>query len=442
MDRFAAFVVIAGLALPAPAAAAANPLDATTYVERARKAAGAAEAAAGERSAAADEAASAEEKAAASEEPAGASEEPGDADQGTVPTVISGKGPAASTLAPETRIYIVVKGDTLWDIAGRFLANPFRWPAIWEKNRYIADPHWIYPGNPIDLAEMERRLDAAEREAEGAMSAESLLEGQAAAGVDPMTQADLTRPAVTPEGDAAEGGRPGARLSLPERIPDFREQVHQGFISKDEERGTGVVLDWNLETEMASQHDSIYIALARGQSARVGDRFSVLRKGKAVRHPVTGWRVGRRYYQLGEVLVTAVDGRVVTAEITTALDPIQRGDRVRAFEPAVVEVRPTLGTKSVDGFIVAPKFDLRNVAEHDVVYIDRGTRDGVEVGHTFAVVRPGHKASAGGQSARTPPRTIGRLLVLSTGRRTASTLIVQSSEPIQLGDRISLDVRP
>ncbi len=432
MDRFAALVVIAGLALPTPAAAA-NPLDGASYVERARKAAGAAEAASSERSAAAEEAASAVESAVA---PGG----PDAADQGTVPAVISGDGPGGQLLAPETRIYVVVKGDTLWDIAGRFLGNPFRWPAIWEKNRYIADPHWIYPGNPIDLAELERQLDAAEREAEQALSAESPLDGEGAAGIERATQAAGPGP-ETAEGEAAGDGGPRTRLALPQRIPDFQEPVHQGFISKDEERGTGVVLDWNLETEMASQHDRIYIALARGQSARIGDRFSVLRKGKTVRHPVTGWSVGRRYYQLGEVVATAVDGRVVTAEITTALDPIRRGDRVKAFEPAVVEVRPKLGTKSVDGFIVAPKFELTNVAEHDVVYIDRGTADGVEVGHTFAVVRPGHRASAGGQSARTPPRTIGRLLVLSTGRRTASALIVQSNEPIQLGDRISLDVR-
>ena len=273
------------------------------------------------------------------------------------------------------------------------------------------------------------------------MSAESPLDGEGAAGIDPATQVARQRP-ETAESEAAGDGRLRTRLSLPERIPDFREPVHQGFISKDEERGTGVVLDWDLETEMASQHDRIYIALARGQSAKVGDRFSVLRTGRTVKHPVTGWSVGRRYYQLGEVVATAVDGEVVTAEITTALDPIQRGDRVKAFEAAVVEVRPKLGTKGVDGFIVAPKFDLANVAEHDVVYIDRGTADGVEVGHTFSVVRPGHRASAGGQSARTPRRAIGRLLVLSTGQRTASALIVQSSEPIKPGDRISLDLRP
>src|SRR5712691_6665898 len=51
---------------------------------------------------------------------------------------------------PEGASYhIIEKGDTLWDLAKRFLHNAYLWPQIWDANRYIKDAHWIYPGDPV-----------------------------------------------------------------------------------------------------------------------------------------------------------------------------------------------------------------------------------------------------------------------------------------------------
>src|SRR4030065_2129562 len=66
---------------------------------------------------------------------------------------------ALSIMAQEKKeaegVYTIKKGDTLWDISSQFLKDPFLWPKLWQRNPYITNPHWIYPGNPIRLSTVE-----------------------------------------------------------------------------------------------------------------------------------------------------------------------------------------------------------------------------------------------------------------------------------------------
>jgi len=47
-------------------------------------------------------------------------------------------------------VHVVVKGDTLWHIARRYIGDPFRYPELARLSQ-IKDPDWIYPGNIVRI---------------------------------------------------------------------------------------------------------------------------------------------------------------------------------------------------------------------------------------------------------------------------------------------------
>ena len=90
----------------------------------------------------------------------------------------------APTSYPEgTQLHIIVDGDTLWAIAGQYLDNPYLWPQLWDANRYIDDPHLIYPGDPvaIPVVDMVRPGDVADTEGGVAPGPGGVAEGPGAA---------------------------------------------------------------------------------------------------------------------------------------------------------------------------------------------------------------------------------------------------------------------
>lgn len=78
--------------------------------------------------------------------------------ENTAPTTVPAattKPPTEPTPPPDTVktqiiIHIVVKGDTLWDIAKRYVKDPFRYPELARLSK-IRNPDLIYPGDRVRI---------------------------------------------------------------------------------------------------------------------------------------------------------------------------------------------------------------------------------------------------------------------------------------------------
>jgi len=263
--------------------------------------------------------------------------------------------------APDT--YVVVKGDTLWDISGRFLKDPWRWPQIWDLNRdQIKNPHRIYPGDLIvlDRSGKEPRLSLVKGD-QGGMQAVKLSPGVRATDI----------------GDEA--------------IPAIPIRVIHPFLSQPRVVPLGAlddapyILGSNAERVVLGTGDD---AFATGGKPGVAN-WSVLRPGKTLKDPETGEVLGYEVEYLGDAR-TLVEGAPQKIRITRSAQEILPKDKlVEASDSSTFEYLPHAPEGQVSGRIISAYGGLSDSGRYQTVVINRGSRDGLEPGHVLAVFREG-----------------------------------------------------
>jgi hypothetical protein len=352
--------------------------------------------------------------------------------------------PDASPRAAAPDAYTVKAGDTLWDLSGRFLNNPWYWPKIWSYNPEITNPHWIYPGNALRFFpgadEAPGRVEPVQDVAQG--SPQQSEDAAPPRELEDFSRADLKRPQEFGEGDevAVVGpykiGGGGGRHGVYTR--------RDSFVTRRELEESGVVSAAFEEKTFLSIHDRAYAKFAKSAPARVGDRYTLYRTDRVVLHPVTKQVFGWKSTILGAARVVAVDDKAVTVDIIAAYDPIERGAYLGPWTEKVVKrVDRRPNARELRGYIIAAEQDIvTEIGEHHLVFIDKGRDDGVEEGNLFSVTRSGdpqgEAPDAIGHDATLPVEDVGSLLVVDTQSNASAALVVRSMRELYIGDRVEM----
>src|SRR5437867_4388183 len=157
--------------------------------------------------------------------------------------------------------YVILKGDTLWDLAGKWLGDPHLWPQVWDQNRYVLDSHWIYPGDPLAVPAKPNVVPP-----EGpAPSAEAKPpEGEHVAEPPAAVTEEAQIPTPTPTTPA----KPALI-----RLADRHDLYCSGWIDAERHPSALEVQAGEMEKDLQSQGDVVYLNQGRNQGISAGAEY-------------------------------------------------------------------------------------------------------------------------------------------------------------------------
>jgi len=319
--------------------------------------------------------------------------------------------------------HIVVKGDTLWDISGKFFKDPWKWPHIWGLNKdTIKDPHWIYPGDVIFLDR----------------SSGTLRFGQSdAGGISEIPASGVSNTGNTGN-DVKLSPRVRENASSHDAIPSIPANVIAPFLTRPLVIEAGQLKD--APTLIGAREGRVILGnddtgFAKGLPADQGDRWQIYRPGKTFIDPDTNEVLGIEAIYLGNAEVIHF-ADVSTVAITHAVQEIYASDRL--VLPSVEEVNtylPRAPESKISARVISVYGGVSQGGQNSVITLNKGARDGLENGHVLALYRKGEVVKNEGKQYTLPDERYGLTFVFRVFNKVSYALVMQTKLPVQLLDR-------
>ena len=322
--------------------------------------------------------------------------------------------------APE--IYVVKKGDTLWDISNMYLDKPWLWPQLWRTNIHITNPHLIYPGDKLRLVKNEK--------------GETVLEV-----VRESVKLEIK---LSPEGTKS--------FKTPEPIPALPWSVIKPYIENEMimsqqayDRYPYVLGDQDGTVRYAT--DSLVLGKA---SRRSKEDLNIVRKQNEL-YDMDGNFIGLQIRHLAKAkLVDAEIGKQKLIKILQAKLEVRRGDKIVPAVKNEPDEILLVAAESQTGYIINDLEQHNLLGRYNVVVLDLGA-DQVSAGTIMGIYRQGPRIIDGkqpkyegesniirsafnrGDEITQPALKVGEVVVFKTFDTASYGLITKSARVIKRG---------
>lgn len=334
----------------------------------------------------------------------------------------SGSGGAVALQDNAPLRYIVKKGDTLWDIANKFLKDSWQWPEVWTANEKVANPHLIYPGDELYLYYVDGAPRVAVAQAPGETAPAEVL--------PPGGMGDMTP-------RARESALDQAIYSIPlDAIRAFLKGPR--MIDEDLLDDAPYLLAFQSDKLLGGADEIAYALDVEDTSVT---QYQLVRKGEEYRDPDDNDVIGFEVLPVGDAEIRAF-GDPATIFLRRSDMEARAGDYLLPLDqdPLATRFIPHAPDKAVDGKIISVYNGVSQIGQYQVVTINRGTEQGMEPGHVLSVMQTGRKAkdpyALFGGNVRLPEQKAGTIMVFKTAPRMSYALVMSATQPIHVLDKV------
>ncbi len=380
--------------------------------------------------------------------------------------------------------YVVQEGDWLWKISKNLFGSGFYYSKIWSMNPQITNPHEIEPGQILVFSTgseesfpkvsfgsfdsqtpEDTKVAGVKVASSGAFSnygedikSDWLVErrklidkGAFFQSLTESTYQDvLSMTEIELNTDYKKYAPPVTKVLIEEPTEEYDENgissierqeinVSQGFylntfLSTNHIQDLGYISDKKDEAVLIHDKGKAYVQFDKSVQVRPGDQFSIYQPQGKVSHEISD-REGLRYSIVGQVKATReLEDNKWEVDTFQIVDVIERGARITVYTPKIAKIFQTYNSRRIEAAIIgAFKVQERGLALGDVIYLDRGRVDGVELGNIFEIYSFRDQGT-GKKISSQPTYVKGEATIITVTDNFATAVISYSNDEMGLGN--------